>query len=253
MYRKILAAVNEHLSAEIAERYALGMARSCTAKLYLCFVAGKGIDPENFNRAEDAVKRLFSQAMEMGLAAESITETGDPVAEIERIVKHENIGLVFASTRREDIKRRLYAGTVSRRLSLKLPCSVALVHVAHMGKEHPGKILAPLKAKIDHQSERAYFTSRMAMAFGAKVLIFHAPRPITKFFHGEIHLKPYEWEEKLPDDISSFMEYLKKYGIEYESRLSPGTTGRSITIEAFAKRACSLSWARASEVSLPPS
>ncbi|MDP2799572.1 MAG: universal stress protein, partial [Deltaproteobacteria bacterium] len=168
-YKKILSAVNEHLNAEISARYAMSLARACEAKFYLCFVAGKGMSSAGLERAEDAMKRLFNAALAMNLQVESITKTGDPVKEIDKIVRQEKIDIVFASTRREDIKKRFYAGTIARGLSLKLPCSVALVRVVHMGKIQPRKILVPLKARIDHIAERAYLASKMAQDFGAKV------------------------------------------------------------------------------------
>ncbi len=236
MYRKILATVNEHLNSEIAAGYALTLARVCSAKLYLCFIAEKGMSQRNLAMAEDAVKRLFIEANKMGIQVESITETGEPVREIGKIVNHERVSIAFASTRREDIERRFYAGTVARSLSLKLPCSVALVRVVHSAKTHPRKILVPLKARVDHLRERAYFTARMAEGFHSKVFVFHATKPVAKFFHGEIHLTPAQWESRLPEDIKEFMGLLMKYEIVHEGRLTPGTTARSITIEAASKR-----------------
>jgi nucleotide-binding universal stress UspA family protein len=236
MYKKILAAVNEHLNSEIAARYALNLAKACNAKLYICFIAEKDMSKQGFEKAEEAMKRLFLDAEKMDIEAESITETGEPVGEINKIVRHEGIDLVFASTRREDIKRRFYAGTVARSLSLKLPCSVALVRVAHLGKVHPKDILVPLKARIDHAMERAYFTGKMAQGFGSKIFIFHAVKPITKFFHGEVHLTPAQWEERIPKDIADYIEQLKRCEISFEGRVLPGHTAKSITIEAAAKR-----------------
>jgi nucleotide-binding universal stress UspA family protein len=235
-YKKILSAVNEHLNAEISARYAMSLARACGARFYLCFVAEKGMSRAGLDRAEDAIKRLFNAALAMNLQVESITKTGDPVQEIDKIVRQEKIDIVFASTRREDIKKRFYAGTIARSLSLKLPCSVALVRVVHMGKIQPRKILVPLKARIDHIAERAYLTSKIAQDFGAKVFVFHATKPMTRFFHGEIHLTPAQWEKRLPGDISDFIGHIRKYKIEIEGRFSPGATARSITIEAAAKR-----------------
>lgn len=236
MYKKILAAVNEHLNSEVAARYALHLAKENNAKLYICFVAEKCMSQHNCRAAEEAVKRLFNEAMVLNVQTESIAEMGDPVADIKKIVQHENISIVFAATRREDIERRFYSGTIARSLSLKLPCSVALVRVVHSGRVHPGKILVPLKAKIDHVSERASFVTRMAHAFGSKVMVFHAPKPLTKFFHGEIHLTALQWEERRSHDIAHFIEYLKKHDVLHEGRLLPGRTARNITIEAFAKR-----------------
>ena len=105
-----------------------------------------------------------------------------------------------------------------------------------MGRIHPKKILVPLKAKINHIKERAYFTAKIAQCYGSKVFVFHATKPITKFFHGELHLSPVEWEKRLPNDISIFMEYLSEYEIAFEGRMHPGATARNITIEATAKR-----------------
>jgi nucleotide-binding universal stress UspA family protein len=105
-----------------------------------------------------------------------------------------------------------------------------------MGRIRPKNILLPLKAKINHIKERAYFTAKMAESFESKVYVFHATKPITKYFHGEIHLTPVEWGKRLPRDISDFMEYLEKYRIAYERKLSPGAIARSITIEAASKR-----------------
>jgi hypothetical protein len=57
-----------------------------------------------------------------------------------------------------------------------------------MGRVRPKNILVPLKAKINHTRERAYLTAKMAEGFGSKVFVLHAAKPITRFFHGEIHL-----------------------------------------------------------------
>lgn len=236
MYRKILAAVNEHINSEVSARYALNLAKACDARLILCFIAEKDTPVLVIEKAEDAIKRLFIEAERQGIPVESITETGNVVREIERIVNLEKVDIVFASTRREDIEKRFYAGTISRNLSLKLPCSVALVRVVHMGRAHPKNILVPLKARIDRIRERAYFISKMSEAFRSKVSIFHVTRPITRFFHGEIHLTPAQWERKLPKDITDFMEHLTRQGILHDRRLIPGATAKSITVEAAAKR-----------------
>ena len=113
---------------------------------------------------------------------------------------------------------------------------MAVVRVVHTGRIRPREILVPLKARIDRVEERAYFTAKIAQAFGSKVFIFHSPEAVSKFFHGEIHLTPLEWEEKLPKGISDFMEHMKRYRIAHAGRSVPGGIGRMITIEAFSKR-----------------
>jgi len=236
MYQKILAAVNEHLNSEVAARYALHLAKELDAMLFVCFVAEKGMSQQNRRSAEDAMKRLFNEAGRLHIQTEIIAEIGDPVVEIGKIVRHEGIRLVFAATRREDIQKRFFTGTMARSLSLKLPCSVAIVRVVHSGRIHPKRVLVPLKAKVDHVNERSSFVTHMANAFGSKVFVFHTPKPVTRFFYGEIRLSPPEWEERISRDISHFMEHLKQHDIEHEGRLLPGRTARNITIEAFAKR-----------------
>lgn len=236
MYKKILAAVNEHLNSEISARYALTLARACKAKFYLCFIAAKGMPKASFDRAEESIKRLFIEAERVDIRVEGITGTGRPVEEIKKIVRAEGIDIVFASTRREDIERRFFAGTVARSLSIGLSCSVALARVVHMGRIHPGKVLVPIKESIDHVRERSYFTAKMAEGFGSKLVIFHATRPITKFFHGEIHLTPAQWEKRLPSGVLNFFEYIRRYPVECEGSILPGGAARSISIEASAKR-----------------
>jgi nucleotide-binding universal stress UspA family protein len=164
MYKKILTAVNEHLNSEITARYAMNLARVSEAKLYLCFIAERGLQTASLDRAEESMKRIFIEASGMDIRVETITETGDPARMISEIVRHEEIDLAFASTRREDIERRFYAGTVSRRLSISLPCSVALVRIVHIGRIHPREILVPLKARIDHYEGELIESRNIAFA-----------------------------------------------------------------------------------------
>ena len=236
MYKKILAAVNEHLNSEIAARYALHLAKKAEARIYLCSIADKGIGHKDFKTAQEAVKRLSSRARELGIPVTGVIETGEPLEQIRKVVAAEKIDLVFAATRHEDIENRFYAHTVARRLSLRLPCSVALVRVVHLGRVHPKTILVPLKARIDHGDERASFTALMAGAFDSRIFLFHSTKPLTSFFHGEMHLTPAEWEARLPVDIARFIEQLDRYDISHENRLIPGIAGKTIVIEAAAKR-----------------
>ena len=236
MYKKVLAAVNEHLNSEVSARYALGLAKAANAEIYICSIAENGLNDKSFRAAEEAVKRLSALARELGLKPECIIETGNPVERIRKIVVTEGIDLVFAATRREDVQRRFYARTAARRLSLALPCSVALVRVVHMGRAHPRAILVPVKARIDRIAERASFTALMAAAFDARVSLFHITKPMTRLFHGEIHLTPREWEARTPRDVSRFVEHLASYEVSLEKQLVPGRAGDSIPLEAAVKR-----------------
>ena len=236
MYRKILAAVNEHVNSEIAARYALHVAKQANARIYFCSIGENGIAGKDFRTAEEAVKRLSARAWELGVPSDCILKTGDPSTQLGKISVAEDIDLVFAATRHEDVEKRFYARTTAKRLLLSLACSVALVRVVHMGRIHPHEILVPLKAHIDHIPDRAEFTAALARAFDAKVHIFHVTEPMRKFFRGEIHLTPVEWADNIPPDVSSFIGHIDSHGVEHEKRLVAGRTGRTIAIEAAARR-----------------
>jgi nucleotide-binding universal stress UspA family protein len=237
MYRTILAAVNEHVNSEIAARYAKQVALAAGARLLLCSVRERGQTDRSFEQARMVAQRLQKRAREQDIQAESLFDSGDPVRRIGDLVRSERADLVFAATRREDVQHRFYAGrTTARRLLHQLSCAVAVVRVVHLGRTHPSEILVPLKARIDLIPERAEFTALLAKAFNAHTHLFHVTRPITKFFHGEKHLTPLEWEERLPPDIARFIGHLEGYGISHEKQVAPGRTGRSIAIEAAARR-----------------
>jgi len=236
MYRKILAAVNEHVNSEIAARYALHLAKQAGARIYFCSIGENGIGSKDFRTAEEAVKRLSARAHELGVPSECILKTGDPAGELGKVSMAEEIDLVFAATRHEDVEKRFYARTTARRLLLSLACSVALVRIVHMGRIHPREILVPLKARIDHIPGRAEFTAMLARAFDARVHLFHVAEPMKKFFRGEIHLTPIEWADKVPPDVSRFIGHIDSHGVQHEKRLVAGHTGRTIAIEAAARR-----------------
>lgn len=236
MYRKVLAAVNEYLNSEVSARYALQLARKAKARIYFCSIAENGLSDKAFQAAEEAIKRLSLRAKELDVQSDCVLETGNAVKQIRKVVLSEGIDLVFAATRREDVKKRFYARTISRRLSLGLPCSVALVRVVHMGRIHPKTILVPLKERMDHITEQARFTALMASAFDSRIHLFHTTKPLKRFFHGEVHLTPKEWEARLPAHITTYIEQLDQYDVTYEKKLIPGIVGRTITIEAAARK-----------------
>ena len=237
MYRTILAAVNEHVNSEVAGRYAKHLARAAKAKLILCSVREPGQSEASFERSRETARRLQHNARELGVEAACLFDTGDPVERIRAIVLTEGVDLVFTATRRADVKNRIIkGGTTARKLLPALPCSVALVRVVHLGRSHPVDILVALKKQIDHIPERAEFTALLAKAFKARVHLFHVTKPVSRFFHGETHLTPLEWEAQAPPDMSRFISHLDGFGVEHEKRLAPGTAGRNITIEAASRR-----------------
>jgi len=236
MYKKILAAVNEFSNSEISARYALTLAKTVHAKIFLVFVAQEKIQRDKLRRAESALERLFISARDSGVEVECSIESGEPVKKINEIVKSNNIDIVFSATRREDIKKRFFLKTVTRQLMIKLPCSVAMTRVVEMGGIHLKNILVPLRGKISDIEERVYFTAKLAEGFGSGVTIFHLHKPITSFFRGEVRLKPFEIDQRVPKDIEDFGEHLIKYKISLEKRTGQGHIARAITIEAAHKK-----------------
>jgi nucleotide-binding universal stress UspA family protein len=229
--------VNEHLNSEIAARYAIEFAKSANARIFFCSIAPKGIAEKDFETATEAVKRLSAHAEVLGLRTDTVLATGKPVDQVDKIVTSEKINLVFAATRHEDVEKRFYARTTARLLSLRLPCSVALVRVVNLGRLRPQTILVPLKARIDHIDERAGFTALMAGAFGSRICLFHITKPSTQFFARETPLIQVGGKENgLPGDIKRFIQQLQKGNVDLEKKLMFGAAGRTITIEAAAKR-----------------
>ncbi|MBI5099249.1 MAG: universal stress protein [Nitrospirae bacterium] len=236
MYKKILAAVNEFSNSEVAARYALTVAKSSLAKLFLVFVAEEGIEKDKLRHAESALERLFIEAEENGIEAECIIEGGEPVKKIHGFVEEHGIDIVFAATRREDVKKRFFVKTLSRQLMVGLPCSVAMVRVVRMGGIHPGNILVPLRGRMTNPDEREYFIAKLAESSGAKVTLFYLHEPITHFFHGERHLKPVQRDKHIPHDMERFSDYLHKHKIPFEKKTGYGGIARGITLEAAFKR-----------------
>ncbi|MBS1113903.1 MAG: universal stress protein family, partial [Nitrospirae bacterium] len=179
MYKKILAAVNEFTNSEIAARYAIALAKSCQAKLSFVFVAEENRDKEVSRHAEAALERLFIEAEKQDIEAESITERGDPFRKIRDIINQKKIDLVFTATRREDIQKRFFLKTLAREFMMKLPCSVAMVRVVHMGRVVPKNILVPVRGDMTHIEERSCFLAKLAEAFGSTVTLFHLSKPLT--------------------------------------------------------------------------
>jgi len=236
MYKKILTAVNEFSNSEISARYALTLARTVQAKLFLVFVAQEKIQRDKLRHAESALERLFISARNSGVEVESIIESGEPAKKINEIVRSNNIDIVFSATRREDIKQRYFVKTIARQLMIKLPCSVAMTRVVKMGGLHLKNILVPLRGRITDIEERAYLTAKLAEGFGSGVTILHLHKPITSFFHGEIRLTPFEMDQRVPKDIKEFGEHLIRYGIPLEKRTGHGSIARAITMEAAHKK-----------------
>ena len=229
MYHNILAAVNEHSNSEVAARYAIHLARSCSARLTLMFVASSQVGFEETRQAEAALGRLFLEAGARQVQVETLIQKGDPLRQISTVVQEKAIDLVFSGTRRADGKRRYFVRTLSRQLMLQLPCSVALVRVVHPGKLFPKRSWSPSGAARALQDEKAYFVASLAAAFGAQVTLFHAPESLAGFFRGSTPLSPPVPMPPLPPEIEQFNRYLEELHIPSQKRLGYGPPGRAIT------------------------
>jgi nucleotide-binding universal stress UspA family protein len=236
MYKNILAAVNEYTNSEIAARYALALAKACHAKLTLLFVSRDPVDRDAIKKAESAIERLFIEAQQGGIDVESLILKGDPVKKIIEHAVGQKADIVFAASRHVDVHKRFFVKTVARELMLKLPCASAVVRVIRMGKLSPRNILLPLRGGRAFVEERAYFAAMLAEGFSSRVTLLHLPKPITSFFHGELHLKPAQREERIPADVLELGGYLKTCGIPYEIKTASGTTASNITMEAVQRK-----------------
>jgi nucleotide-binding universal stress UspA family protein len=226
MYGNILAAVNEHSNSEVAARYAIHLAKACEARLTLIFVAGAQARLEVIRQAESALERLFLEAGARQVQVETLIQKGDPFRQISAVVREKAIDLVFSATRREDVSRRYFVKTLSRKLMLNLPCSVALVRVVHPGKFFPQKILVPFRGRPARADEKAFFVARLAAAFGAQVTLFHAPESLAGFLRRRTSPPP------LPPEIEQFKRFLEELRIPSQKRLGYGPAGRAITESA---------------------
>jgi nucleotide-binding universal stress UspA family protein len=236
MYKRILAAVNEFTNSEIAARYAIALATSCKAKLSFAFVAEKQMDKRALREADGALERLFIEADGRGVEAQSVIEKGDPVKKIVELVRQNEVDIVFSASRRKNTEMRFYEHTIAKDLMIKLPCSVAMVRAVRMARGYPRNILVPLRARMTHLTERAYFVAKLAEATGSKITVFYSAREISSILHGKVHQKPAQREKHTPEDLAKFAEVLDRYGVYSEKRTGYGSISRAITIEAAHRR-----------------
>lgn len=234
MYECVLSAVNERLNSEIAARYAMRFALSAGARLCLAYTVEKDTPREAVIKAEESMGRILLEAKRLDIEVKSISVIGEIDKLMTSIVKDEGVDIVFASTRRAGVGRKIFQGSASKRLMDSTPCAFALVGVVHAGRIHPGNILVPLKARMNSIDERAYFTARVATAFNSKIVLFHSPKPFKRFFSGEVQLSHHELKEKSPKDIKEFLRQLQHYGVKPADRHVPGRSSKTIAEEAFA-------------------
>ncbi|MFA4916218.1 MAG: universal stress protein [Syntrophales bacterium] len=236
MYKSILAAVDEFTNSAIAARYAMALAKSCQAELSLVYVAEDKITNDLFSQAEASLERLFMEAKKQNIKVGSLTERGNPLKQINDLVKKNNVDIVFTATGREDIEKKFFLMTMAREFMLKLPCSVAMVRAVQMGRVHPRKILLPLRADTTNIEEQACLAAKLAEAFEAAVTVFHSTSPTTSVFRRGRQPTTAQRGELISENIEKFMECLNRYEIIHEKRTSHGSFARAVTIEAAHRR-----------------
>ncbi len=217
MYNKILAAVDGGFTAESAAKYAILLAKQCSAKLLVVFVITKDLSEEDIARGRQSVERVTTRAKAEGVDADGLVEHGSVVQTLKSIAEIENVDLVVSSARHEDRKRRFFVRSVSQKLMASLSCSGVVVRVAHLGKTmHRHRILVPLTAGGYHVAERSYLTSKLS-AKKTKVTALRVERISRSRSMLMSHDEKNRLREKGHDDLHSFTDYLSKYGVHAES------------------------------------
>lgn len=235
-FRTVLAAVNPFLNSEVAARYAIPVAKTCSAKISFVFVAEAGEDSREIQRAESALGRLFAEARDEGLDAEILVLSGHPLKTIVRLVRDRGVDLVFAATRRKDISRRFFTRTVSQGLLRELTSAVAMVHAVRLGKIFSRSILVPLRGRMTQIEERAAFVAALAGGFGSEAVLFHFEKPMARFFRGAVPLTTAGKEARIVPEVEIFRDHLARFGVSHRKQAARGAAARSITIEAAHRR-----------------
>jgi nucleotide-binding universal stress UspA family protein len=142
------------------------------------------VTPEAVNimeKRQEQVARLklteFQQAASaFGISPRIITRSGDPVVELERIVREQDIDLAVISTHGRVGLKHLTMGSVAEALFRNLSCPVFAVgpHLAHRfsRKVEIRNILFPTDMSEDSRAVLAYLAS-LAKEYGAKLTFLH--------------------------------------------------------------------------------
>jgi nucleotide-binding universal stress UspA family protein len=140
--------------------------------------------PETVNTLEQQQERAARQKLSeilqtagtLGISPRAIVRSGDPVEEIDRIVREQAIDLVILSTHGRVGFRHLAMGSVAESLFRNLSCPVLTVgpHLAHrfLGNVNIEHILFPTDLSEESQSVFAYLAS-LADEYGARLTVLH--------------------------------------------------------------------------------
>lgn len=140
--KRILVAVDEHPHAEQIVDSAIELAKGISAKILLMYVVEKSSVPEKYrdehgdalpehyyqDEFERTVGPLVRMIEKTGIKCEGITASGDPVKEILKVAKSEDVSYIVMGTRELRGLGRLRAiGSVSRNVIEKSTIPVVAV------------------------------------------------------------------------------------------------------------------------------
>jgi nucleotide-binding universal stress UspA family protein len=139
LIKKILVPIDFSDYSKNALRYAVHIAKSFEAKMYLIYVVEPVIYPADFsmgqvaipsldadlqNRAEEELKNLASNFVDTSLQIETIIKTGKPFVEINETAKEIDADLIIMSTHGHTGVEHLLFGSTAEKVVRKAPCPV---------------------------------------------------------------------------------------------------------------------------------
>ena len=133
--------------------------------------------------ARQKLVEFLRLAGNLGITPRAIIRSGDPVEEIEQIVREQAIDLAVISTHGRVGFKHLAMGSVAEALFRNLSCPVLTVgpHLAHrfLGTVEIRNILFPTDLSEDSQAVFAYLAS-LADEYSAKITVLHVLPAETK-------------------------------------------------------------------------
>jgi len=174
------------LVSAIALRYhsELFVAHVCTPPPYITVIPEAVSTMEHWHQ-RDATRKLAGllRAMDVSqLSTRVIVKTGDPVKELEQLVRDKAIDLAVLSTRGRAGLKHLFLASVAEALFRHLSCPVLSVgpHLAHrfLGKVEINHILFP--TDLSEESRAVFpFLASLADEYKAKITVLHVLPPET--------------------------------------------------------------------------
>lgn len=140
--QRILAAVDFSAHSDVVLRYAVELARVCSAETIVCHViakadalsqlppVGEGYFPPNYEdlQREAATKEANKAITAAGLTGARVEiVAGNPFLEIVQLAKRENVDLIIVGTHGRGAVAHMLLGSVAEKVVRKAPCPVLTV------------------------------------------------------------------------------------------------------------------------------